>query len=391
MKLKLAAALAGVALTTAGSGMARPVTPVAATAPALPSRAQVMASMERVADWQLTHLDDLSYMPAARPSTKRARDWQQATFWVALTHLAERSSSVRYKDAIFSKGKEEGWRLGDRLYHADDHIIGAAWIWAARHGAGAQALAPMRASFNQILAAPKTNDLLFTAPEPGKGDPTCTTRWCWCDALFMAPPTLWALSKDTRDKRYAAFADAEYRATTDYLFDKSEHLYFRDSRFFDQRGSHGEKLFWSRGNGWVFSGLARMIPEIPAKDPRRPYYVKLFKEMAAKLVKLQRGNGYWPPSLLADPERSQDESSGTGFYVHGMAWGIKAGLLDRKTYLPAVTKGWAALERAVQPNGMLGWVQQVSDRPDVVKAEDAQFYGTGAYLLAGAAVHDLTR
>ncbi len=389
MKLKLAAALAGVALTAAGSGMARPVMPAAATAPALPSRAQVMASMERVADWQLTHLDDLSYMPAARPSTKRARDWQQATFWVALTSLADRSSSVRYKDAIFAKGKEEGWRLGDRLYHADDHIIGAAWIWAARHGAGAQALAPMRVSFDQILAAPKTNDLKFIAP--AGGDPECTTRWCWCDALFMAPPTLWALSKDTKDKRYAAFADAEYRATTDYLFDKSEHLYFRDSRFFDQRGAHGEKLFWSRGNGWVFSGLARMIPEIPAKDPRRPYYVKLFKEMATKLVKLQRGNGYWPPSLLADPNRSQDESSGTGFYVHGLAWGIKAGLLDRKTYLPAVTKGWAALERAVQPNGMLGWVQQVSDRPDVVKAEDAQFYGAGAYLLAGAAVYDLTR
>ncbi|MDQ0251722.1 rhamnogalacturonyl hydrolase YesR [Sphingomonas kyeonggiensis] len=389
MTLKLAAALAGAALATSTSGTAAPVAPAATAAPALPSRAQVMASLERVADWQLTHLDDLSYMPAARPSTKRARDWQQATFWVALTSVADRSKSVRYKDAILSKGREEGWRLGDRLYHADDHIIGAAWIWAARHGAGAQALAPMRASFDQILAAPKTNDLKFIAP--AGGDPECTTRWCWCDALFMAPPTLWALSKDTKDKRYAAFADREYRATTDYLFDKSEALYFRDSRFFDQRGAHDEKLFWSRGNGWVFSGLARMIPEMSAKDPRRPYYVKLFREMAAKLVKLQRGNGYWPPSLLADPDRSQDESSGTGFYVHGLAWGIKAGLLDRKTYLPSVTKGWAALERAVQPNGMLGWVQQVSDRPDVVKAEDAQFYGTGAYLLAGAAVYDLTR
>ncbi|WP_204310790.1 hypothetical protein, partial [Escherichia coli] len=73
-------------------------------------------------------MDDLGYMPAARPSTKRARDWQQATFWVALTHLADRSQGVRYKDAIFSKGREEGWKLGDRLYHADDHIIGAAWI-----------------------------------------------------------------------------------------------------------------------------------------------------------------------------------------------------------------------------------------------------------------------
>lgn len=388
MKLKLAAALAGAALFTSGS-LARPVTVPAIAAPTLPSRVQVMASLERVADWQLTHLDDLSYMPAARPSAKRARDWQQATFWVALTHLADRSGAPRYKDAIFAKGREEGWKLGDRPYHADDHLIGAAWIWAARHGAGAEAIASMRAGFDRILAAPMANDLKFVAP--ASGDPACTTRWCWCDALFMAPPTLWALSRDTRDKRYAAFADREYLATTDYLFDKREHLYFRDSRFFDQRGAHGEKLFWSRGNGWVFSGLARMIPEIPANDPRRPYYVKLFKEMAARLVKLQRGNGYWPPSLLADPNRSTDESSGTGFYVHGIAWGIKAGLLDRKTYLPAVTKGWAALERAVQPNGMLGWVQQVSDRPDAVKAEDAQFYGTGAYLLAGAAVYDLSK
>lgn len=386
MKLNLAAALAALAVTSAGS-YARP--PVEAAAASLPSRAAVTASIERVADWQLTHLDDLSYMPMVGPSAKDPRDWQQATFWVGLTRVADRSRSPRYRDAILAKGRELGWRLGDRLYHADDHLIGAAWIWAARHGAGPEALGPTRARFDAILAAPMTHDLAFTAP--AGGDPACTTRWCWCDALFMAPPTLWALAKDTGDERYAAFADREYRATTDLLFDKSEHLYFRDSRFFDQRGRHGEKLFWSRGNGWVFSGLARMIPEIPARDPRRAWYVRQFREMAARLVKLQRANGYWPPSLLADPGASQDESSGTGFYVHGLAWGIKAGLLDRKTYLPAVARGWAALERAVQPNGMLGWVQQVSDRPDAVRAEDAQFYSTGAYLLAGAAVYDLTR
>lgn len=384
MKLKLVAALTALAIVWTGAAPA-----VAQPAPPLPSRAQVMASLEHAADWQLTHLDDLSYMPLARSSAKNPRGWEQAAFWIGLTQLADRSKSPRYKEAILALGREQGWRLGDRVYHADDHAIGSVWIWAARRGAGAEALAPMRARFDQVLAAPMTGSLVFTAPQ--KGDPECTTRWCWCDALFMAPPTLWALGKETKDARYAAFADKEYRATTDFLFDKAEHLYFRDSRFFDQRGKHGEKLFWSRGNGWVFSGLARMIPEIPARDPRRAYYVKLFKEMAARLVTLQRANGYWPPSLLADPDASQDESSGTGFFVHGLAWGIKAGLLDRRAYLPAVRRGWAALERAVQPSGMLGWVQQVSDRPDAVKAEDTQFYGVGGYLLAGAALYDLTR
>ena len=270
----------------AGTPPATAPSAVTETGPSpLPARAQVLASMERVADWQLGHLDDLSYIPLRWESTKNPRDWQQAAFWVALTHLADRSASPRYRDAILAKGREAGWKLGDRLYHADDHLIGSAWIWAARHGAGPAALAPMRASFEKILARPMTHGLTFTAPAQG-GDPACTTRWCWCDALFMAPPTLEALSRETGDPRYARFSDSEYRATRDFLFDPAEQLFFRDSRFIDRRGEHGEKLFWSRGNGWVISGLARLIPELAADDPRRGYYVDLFVEMAERILRV---------------------------------------------------------------------------------------------------------
>lgn len=361
----------------------------AAAAQPLPEPAEVRAQMERVADWQLAHLAPLDYIAIEWQRPHDTRDWQQATFWVGLTALAEQTDERRFEAAIFDKGRAAQWKLGDRLYHADDHLIGSAWIWAARNGAGAGAFAPTKAQFDRVLAAPRQGSLEFVPRTPGGGDSACTDRWCWCDALFMAPPTLWALSKATGDPRYADFADREYRAAAAYLFDPSEGLFYRDSRFFARRGEHGEKLFWSRGNGWVFSGLARMIPLIDAADPRRAMYVELFRTMAARLVTLQRPNGYWPPSLLGDPARAPDETSGTGFFVHGMAWGIKAGLLERDRYLPAVSRGWAALGRAVQPDGRLGWVQQVSDRPESVSASDTQFYGTGAFLLAGAAVHDL--
>jgi hypothetical protein len=52
-------------------------------------------------------------------------------------------------------------------------------------------------------------------------------------------------------------------------------------------------------------------------------------------------------------------------------------------------RGWSALTRAVHPDGKLGYVQQVSDRPDDVKYEDTQFYGVGAFLLAATAIADL--
>jgi rhamnogalacturonyl hydrolase YesR len=356
----------------------------------LPPRAEVLASMEKLADWQLAHLDP-SYIPGPSWTRPRdARDWQAATFWVALAGLSDASGKGRYSAAILATGETLDWRMGDRLYHADDHLIGAAWLWAYRLTSSASgAIDPMRAQFDRMLAAPAKVGLEFIPRTPGGGDSACTDRWCWCDALFMAPPTLWELSKVTGDPRYADFADREFRATTAYLLDPSENLYYRDSRFFARKGEHNEKLFWSRGNGWVFSGLARIIPNIAKDDPRRAYYVTLFQRMAARLLTLQRANGYWPPSLLGDPVTSADETSGTAFFVHGFAWGINEGLLDRATYLPAVTKGWAALNRAIQPDGRLGWVQQVSDRPDAVAASDTQFYGTGAYLLAGTAILDL--
>jgi unsaturated rhamnogalacturonyl hydrolase len=39
---------------------------------------------------------------------------------------------------------------------------------------------------------------------------------------------------------------------------------------------------------------------------------------AAKLVTLQKPDGYWSVSLLA-PEHSPPESSGTGFFIYGLA------------------------------------------------------------------------
>src|SRR3546814_4790488 len=100
--------------------------------------------------------------------------------------------------------------------------------------------------------------LEFIPVAPGKGTSTCTDRWCWCDALFMAPPTMLRLAQATGDRRYADFVHAEWKATTDYLFDPAEQLYFRDSRFFDMRDAQGRKLFWSRGNGWVMAGLVQI-------------------------------------------------------------------------------------------------------------------------------------
>ena len=369
--------------------MTAPAVVAAPAEPAMPQPAAILADTRRVADWQLANRTNWATMPAARKSVREVRDWQQATFWVALTELANRDKA--YAQPLLDLGRAEQWRMGDLPFHADDQLIGQAWLWAAQNGAGKKAIAPMRAYFDHVLANRPTIGLEFIPVAPGKGTSTCTDRWCWCDALFMAPPTMLRLAQATGDRRYADFVHAEWKATTDYLFDPSEQLYFRDSRFFDMRDAKGRKLFWSRGNGWVMGGLVRVLQVLDEKDPERPYYEKLFKNMATKLVTLQKADGYWPASLLDDDPGTPPESSGTAFFTYAFAWGVENGLLDRATYEPAAMRGWAALGRAVQSDGMLGWVQQVGDRPESVSAKETQFYGSGAYLLAGTAMYDLAK
>jgi len=347
-----------------------------------------IAAAEKLADWQLARLQDSTGLSRQLAETADTRSWMRAAFWIGLTELADHDRNPRFRDAIVEMGRGNGWKADDRPYHADSQAILQVYLWAARNGAGPSARAGAKAKYDYILAHPPRATLAWYQPPSGYDDNECLIRWCWCDAIFMAPPGWVEMTRQTGGRRYADFALAEFWATTNFLYDPKERLYYRDSRFFDRRDAQGRKLFWARGNGWVFAGLARMIPLLPKGSPDRVKMEALFREMAARLITLQKSDGYWAPSLLA-PENAPPETSGTGFFTYGLAWGVRAGLLDRTDYEPAARKGWAALVRAIQPDGRLGWVQQVSDRPDQVAANDTQYYGVGGFLLAATAIADL--
>lgn len=344
----------------------------------------VLAEASRVADWQLSRMDRFDYVRTFQRQTADPTDWIQAAFYAGLAAFADATGEARYAEAVIDHGRENDWGYGDRPRHADDDAIGQAWMWSAAKVEGperAARLEPTRARLEAILAAPSEVPLLF---EDKPGEQACQARWCWSDALFMAPPVWFELSRLTGDPRYAAHADKEFWAASDVLYDRQERLYYRDSRFLERRDSEGRKIFWSRGNGWTYAGIAKVIESLPASDPRRARYVSLYREMSAAIVSLQRADGYWPVSLL-DPS-GPPETSGTGFFIYGLAWGVNNGLLDQARYAPVVSKGWAALEMAVGPDGKLGWVQQVGYAPDQVQADDTQLYGVGAYLLAASQV-----
>ena len=176
------------------------------------------------------------------------------------------------------------------------------------------------------------------------------------------------------------------------LYDKKENLFARDGRFLwtgspkDVKEINGNKVFWSRGNGWVLGGLALLLTDLPKDYPNRPFYENLFKEMAVRIKGLQHEDGLWRTSLLSPESFNHGEVSGSGLFTYALAWGVNNGLLNKEEYLPAVTKAWNALAKCQKPNGMVGWVQNIGFDPKPATANSRQNFGTGAFLLAGSEV-----
>ena len=367
-----------IAVLAAVAAMFQAVAPaIAAETPAVEAAAPsaainpkaVLGAMQRVADWQL-----------ANPSKHRPDDWTQAVGYNGIMALANISGDRKYRDAMVAMGEKNDWKLGPNHYHADDHIVGQTYAELYLQLRENKMIAPLRASFDDILANRRNGTLEFTV----KGN---QDRWSWCDALYMGPPTwlrLWAI---TGDQRYIDFAISEWWVTSDYLYDKDEHLYFRDSNYFNKREANGKKVYWGRGNGWVMGGLVRMLQYLPANHPERPRFEQQYKEMAAKLLTLQQPDGLWRASLLDPDTYPMKESSGSALYAYAFAWGVNQGLLDAKSYKPAVRKAWTALVGNVQADGKLTHVQPIGLAPKVFDDNLTEVYGVGGFLLAGSEVY----
>lgn len=329
----------------------------------------IVKTMERVADWQLNTWKDKGFAHAKY-------DWTNGACYAGLFELGKMSKKDTYLPFLVSIGNDLDWNTGPRHGMADDYCVGQLFANLYILYKEPKMIAKWRVQADSIIAAPHIESLEWK-------NKIALREWAWCDALFMGPPALSYLSAATKDPKYLDAAVKLWWKTTDYLYVPAEHLYFRDQSYFEKKEANGQKVFWSRGNGWVVGGLVRVLDNMPAKHPGRKKLIKLYKEMALRIASLQQPDGSWHASLLDPESYPPKETSGTGFYTYALLWGLNNGTLDKKTYWPVVKKAWTALATSVHPDGMLGYVQKIGAAPDKVDENSTEVYGVGAFLLAG--------
>jgi rhamnogalacturonyl hydrolase YesR len=343
----------------------------------------ILPTLEKVADAQIAVLrQDPIPLSTTMSINGPTINWIGGTFYLSIGQLARISKNPDYTKFLLDLAYRYNFALrGDSphdLINADEQCIGALYeeLYARKRLPGM--IMPLRQRLDYTLP------YLTQTPAPPK------LTWWWCDSLFMAPPVFTRMSVLTGDPKYLDAMNMQWWRLYDLLYDKTEHLYFRDERFLTRTSKNGKKIFWGRGNGWVIAGLARVLESMPADYPTRDKFITLFKEMSARIATLQQPDGFWSTSLLDPDDIKGPESSGTGFYTFALAWGINHDLLDRATFEPVVKKGWAALNTAILPNGLIGYVQKTGDQPVPSLNTDTGLYGTGAFLLAGLQVMNLS-
>lgn len=333
---------------------------------------KVMDTLHKVAYWQIDR--DYGKWPI--------NFWIVGSMFVGMTEYAIATDDEYLLNRIKQHCQSVDWKMGENIYHADYHTIGQTYLMLYERDKNPVMLQGVKERLDYILANPSNSTLHFESEK--------RTRWDWCDALFMSPPVWAHLSRITGDPRYLDFMNREYQATADYLYDPEEHLFYRDDRYFDKREANGAKVFWSRGNGWVFAGLCRILNEMPHEYPDRLRYETLFREMADKIVSILPEDNMWHSSLLDPDSYPSIEASGSGFFLYGLAWGVNHGLLDEKRFMPTIERVWPTLVGCVQEDGKLGYVQEIGADPRQVSAEGTGLYGVGAFLLAGLEIEKMS-
>ncbi|MCX7009736.1 MAG: glycoside hydrolase family 88 protein [Kiritimatiellaeota bacterium] len=331
-------------------------------------RGVILRLMHRANDWQVAH-------PVMKPNS---RTWIRGTWYTGVMAAYKTTGDDRFLKQTLDWGRQHDWQVGNERSGGNKLFCVETWaeLSLIKH--------------DKALIAPAIEWLGSAA----SNTPTGAKVWYleggrrYADALYGAS-ALAMLAKATGERKYLDWMNAFFWDVHAEAFDKDTGLFYRDKRFIGQTTKNGKKILWSRGKGWVFGGLARILEYLPEDDPERARYVELFKTMAAAIAKRQGTDGLWRPNLDDPEDQPMPETSGTGFFCYGLAWGLNHGVLDRATYLPVAQKAWAGLVKCLGDDGKVQWGQLVGDRPVEVKQDDTHEYVTGTFLLAAGEMYRL--
>lgn len=352
----------------------------------LPDKKETLKTVTKVNDYFMKKYADYRTPSFVKNVTRPSNIWTRGVYYEGLMALySVYPRDDYYKYAVdWSNYHEWGFRNGTTTRNADDYCASQTYIDLYNICPDPERIRKVKANIDMLVNTPQVND------------------WWWIDAIQMGMPVFAKLGKLTGKQKYFDKMWDMYEYTRNKhgengMYNQKEGLWWRDQDFDPPyKEPNGKNCYWSRGNGWVYAALVRVLDEIPTDEKHRADYINDFLTMSKAIKNCQRTDGFWNVSMHDESNFGGKETSGTALFVYGMAWGVRNGLLDRKEYLPVLLKAWNAMVKdAVHPNGFIGLVQGTGKEPKdsqpvtYDKVPDFEDFGVGCFLLAGSEVYKL--
>ncbi len=352
----------------------------------LPDQKETLEAMTKVNGYFMKKYADYRTPSFVRGVTRPSNIWTRGVYYEGLMALYSIYPREEYYDYAYDWSEYHNWgmRNGNTTRNADDYCCGQTYIDLYNICPKPEMLKNIKSNINMLVNTPQVND------------------WWWVDAVQMGMPVFAKLGKLTGEQKYFDKMWEMYQYTRNVhgekgMYNPKDCLWWRDQDFDPPyKEPNGEDCYWSRGNGWVYAALVRVLNEIPSDEKHRQDYINDFLAMSKAIKNCQREDGFWNVSLHDPTNFGGKETTGTALFVYGMAWGVRNGFLDRSEYLPVLLKGWNAMvKEAVHPNGFLGFVQGTGKEPKdgqpvtYDSVPDFEDYGVGCFLLAGTEIYKL--
>ena len=360
----------------------------------LPSKKKIFADMAKannyfMAKWPDPGVPVTTKNPQGVPVTRTSELWTRAVYYEGVMAFYEVCPDKKLVDYAIDWSEKHKWspRGAVNTPNADNQCCGQTYV-----------------DLYNLDPKPERIETIKKCIDLSIADPKNDGAWTWVDAIQMAMPLYAKLGVVYKnDPKYFDKMYTMYNHTKTVqgggLYNTTEHLWWRDKDFVPPyKEPNGANCYWSRGNGWVYAALVRVMATIPKGSAHYDEYKQTYLEMTKALAPLQREDGYWNVSLMDPTHFGGKELTGTSLFVYGMAWGIKQGFIDKKTYMPIVTKAWnAMIKDSLHPEGFLGYVQGTGKEPkdsqpvSYTNIPDFEDYGLGCFLLAGSELSKLAK
>ena len=352
----------------------------------LPDQKETLNTLIKVNKHYMKNNPDCTLPSFVKGKMRASNIWTRTVYYEGLLALYSIYPDTEYYAYAYQWGDFHKWGMwrGTTTRHADNYACGQVYIDMYNLCPKPEILLNVKSNLNMLVNTPQINE------------------WWWIDAIQMGMPGFAKMGKLTGEQKYFDKMWQMYEYTRNQhgehgMFNQKDGLWWRDQDFDPPyKEPNGEDCYWSRGNGWVYAALVRVLDEIPANEVHRQDYINDFLTMSKAIKACQREDGFWNVSLHDPNHFGGKELTGTSLFVYGMAWGIRNGLLDRDEYLPIVLKAWNAMVKdAVHPDGFLGYVQGTGKEPKdgqpvtYDSKPDFDDFGTGSSLLAGSEINKL--